>query len=280
MIRRITMLVLAFSVVVATVTPALAGALEDSLDEMARELSTTVPKELKRPLVAFVVDFTGVDSSTGAYRAVVLGGALAQRDEAFTIVDRKRLLDAIREQDFSMSDLSDPDSAKKIGRILSADAIVYGISEMGTKMEALTGWIMMVETTRRFANSYRQYRWAPGASPAVLRSLALPGWGQFYRQRGHSGLAFMGVWSVLAGGTVYSHLEAGNAHDDAVRATTIPDRERLLDRQKKYKNIRLACLVGLGIDYVWSMLDAARVPPIRAEVRGGERATVALKVSF
>lgn len=90
----------------------------------------------------------------------------------------------------------------------------------------------------------------------------------------------MGVWSVLAGGTVYSHLEAGNAHDDAVRATTIPDRERLLDRQKKYKNIRLACLVGLGIDYVWSMLDAARVPPIRAEVRGGERATVALKVSF
>jgi len=96
-------LILALSSGFASATPQ--GQLETGMNKMAKELATTLPYNLERPLVVAVIDFHG---DNGRDRADKLAGALAGLQGDFEVVERKseRMQDALRELNFSQSDMA------------------------------------------------------------------------------------------------------------------------------------------------------------------------------
>lgn len=47
---------------------------------------------------------------------------------------------------------------------------------------------------------------------AALRSMLIPGWGQFYKEDWARGWVFSGLWSVAAGGAIFSHIQMLDAN--------------------------------------------------------------------
>ena len=109
---------------------------------------------------------------------------------------------------------------------------------------------------------------------AALRSLALPGWGQLYKEDRTKGLAFAGAGALAAGGLVLSavqYADARSAYRNACVGTVRPDgtpclpRDRtsveeiagdLYDGQNRWKRARNAFAVGAAVVWTAAVLDA------------------------
>ena len=272
----------------------LAGVLESALEEMARELATNLKGNIKRPLPVVVLDFKVIDrggategnSPVGATgRAEKLSGALFLMKSDFQVLERKkeRLEDAIREFNFSQQGYVDQSTAVKVGNMVGAQALVYGKSEIYPKKEKTTVWIYSIEAGEIIATVYKEVRYTLPASYGGLRSMVLPGWGQWTLGHQGSGLFFLMSTVGLGGGALYASGKSGDALDEARLAGTPATRDQALQKESDWKSRRNWLLAGMGVAWISNVLHASWISshaPIDTYVAVGERTSVALIVRF
>jgi hypothetical protein len=77
---------------------------------------------------------------------------------------------------------------------------------------------------RRAAASAIQYVKVYDPRPgAALRSMVLPGWGQYHKSQREKGFVLMTLWTLSASATIATAVMRSNAEDDYLSATSLPE---------------------------------------------------------
>ena len=263
--------------------PVSAKEMQAAMGQLAQSLAETLPAGTSRPLRVAVLDFEGAGAVRGSELADGMAGALPGIGGAFVVLERRRLLDALREQNLSMTDMVDQATAARVGKIMAAQAIVYGRSTLRQQEESLMAWVMMVETGERLMAVSARVRHTRSAGYGGLRSAVLPGWGQWTCGKQGAGAAFMVSGAGLGSGALYAQGKASSARDDAFLVGTPAERDRFLGQERDWKSRRNWMVAGMGVAYMTNVLHAAWVSartPIYADVRVGDEAMVVWHVGF
>lgn len=91
---------------------------------------------------------------------------------------------------------------------------------------------------------------------AAVRSMIVPGWGQFYKEEPVKGYVFAGAWVGTAGASFIAHIrrqDAATAYRQATDPTEIMDRYQTYNRTHKFRN---AMLVTSAAVWLVSYVDA------------------------
>ena len=91
---------------------------------------------------------------------------------------------------------------------------------------------------------------------AAIRSMIVPGWGQYYKGERGKGTVLVGLWVATAGGTAVSHVNRNQARDRYLRSTTSAE---VLDRFGRYSTwhkVRNNLFWGAVGVWLYSYLDA------------------------
>jgi curli biogenesis system outer membrane secretion channel CsgG len=122
--------------------------LKAGLEQLAEEIIKAVPEDKDlRVAVADFPDLLNITSNLGRYVANRLTTRLTQ-SQKFFVVERQRLEQVLQELRFSMSDLVDPEKAKKLGNMVGVQAIVVGtISDLGNQVD-VDARVIDIETSR------------------------------------------------------------------------------------------------------------------------------------
>ena len=152
-----------------------------------------------------------------------------KRDHGFFLLERERLADILKEVEMSMTGLTDPASAAKLGKMAGAQAIVVGsISVAGADFVINARVISAEKATVLVAESMNVPRAGMVAlseesvvlrtkSGSVFRSALIPGWGQFYNRQPVKGGIIVGAEAALIGAAVAMHF-LGMSDEDEYRA--------------------------------------------------------------
>lgn len=94
---------------------------------------------------------------------------------------------------------------------------------------------------------------------AAMRSLVLPGWGQFYKGETVRGAVVFGAFGIAAGGFVLSQLKQNRAKDryeDAIATLPAGELASLSDDYDRWRRARNAFGVGAGLIWLVGYVDA------------------------
>ena len=118
-----------------------------TVDRLAAELAGSLRYEGTGRLKAAVINFTtpeGGPCSVGAVLAEELTTRLFQSGR-FDVVERRLLQRVLEEQQLSATDLLDPDSVARVGRVLGAGAVVTGTIAESEGVARINARIVLVE---------------------------------------------------------------------------------------------------------------------------------------
>jgi curli biogenesis system outer membrane secretion channel CsgG len=124
------------SLVLMTTLTASASDLRAGVEQLVQDLIRATPegKQL-RVAVADFPDLQGITNDLGRYLATRITTRLVQ-SKKFSVTERQRLAQVLEEMKISMSDLVDPQEAKKLKKMVGVDAIVVGtITDLGKHVE-------------------------------------------------------------------------------------------------------------------------------------------------
>lgn len=122
------------------------------------------------------------------------------------------------------------------------------------------------------------------AAMAGLRSMIIPGWGQFYDDHPGRGSIFLGAAILAGAGYVFADLRVNDRVEDLSAATTPAEVERATERLEDARDVRKYVLIAGGAVWGLSVIDAiisvprpvgpvllgARIAPALRVVRGGD----------
>jgi len=203
-----------------------------------------------------------------------------KRDHGFFLLERERLADILKEVEMSMTGLTDPASAAKLGKMAGAQAIVVGsISVAGSDFVINARVISAEKATVLVAESMNVPRAGMVAlseesvvlrtkSGSVFRSALIPGWGQFYNRQPVKGGIIVGAEAALIGAAVAMHFLGMSDEDEysdsnfALKHPTLNATELGVKAQElresagdfyELRNIFIYSAVGV---WLYNMLDA------------------------
>ncbi|MBF0432104.1 MAG: hypothetical protein HQK83_12540 [Fibrobacteria bacterium] len=166
-------------------------------------------------ILPFSAPAQGDDAQAGQMVSEYAVAFFASQNQ-FQLVDRADFHRVLEELEFSQSDLADNEKTLELGKTLVAAYLVTGsITEaLGKKMisakiiKTETGEIVNSQTVTVNSQALTDfYKDALGekasASSAIYRSLAVPGWGQFYTGHSVHGIVFSSLTAVSLGVLVY-----------------------------------------------------------------------------
>jgi hypothetical protein len=154
-----------------------------------------------------------------------------------------------------------------------------GRYEVTARMPLYESWhrtLDLSETESRELN----IRLTPKSSwKAGMRSVLVPGWGQFYAEEPVKGGVFLGATALAAGGLLWTHLIYRNEADDYLeardryfRSTHSEDlpalRARMMKKDREAQDaydLRKGFLIATGACYAVAFIDAAFFFPSRSE---------------
>ena len=127
-------------------TPTAMSGWRSAIDELATQLSNNL--KATEVIKVAILDFTTVQGDE-----CDLGGVIAEElttrlfaSERFEIIERRQLAQVLSEQKMSASDLLDPNSVARIGRLMGATAVATGtVAVSGTRYH-LNARIILVES--------------------------------------------------------------------------------------------------------------------------------------
>lgn len=101
---------------------------------------------------------------------------------------------------------------------------------------------------------------------AALRSMVVPGWGQFYKGQDRRAGLYAGLFGLTAGGALFFHFRMNAAHDRYMDAATAAEAERLYDPYNRRYRTRNALVQGAVVVWLASYVDAllTRAPTLEA----------------
>ena len=91
---------------------------------------------------------------------------------------------------------------------------------------------------------------------AALRSLAVPGWGQFHKGDRARGWAFAATTGALIAGTVAAQGARTAAREDYLEASTEAEAAERFERYNRWHRTRNALVLGTGVVWAASALEA------------------------
>lgn len=91
---------------------------------------------------------------------------------------------------------------------------------------------------------------------AALRSMVVPGWGQFYKGQDHRAGLYAGIFSLTAGGALFFHFKMRGAYDRYEDASTSAEAERLYGPYNRLYRARNGLAHGALIVWIASYVDA------------------------
>ena len=124
------------SLVLMTTLTASALDLQAGVEQLVQDLIKATPegKQL-RVAVADFPDLQGMTNDLGRYIATRITTRLVQ-SKKFSVTERQRLAQILAEMKISMSDLVDPEQAKKLQKMVGVDALVVGtITDLGKQVD-------------------------------------------------------------------------------------------------------------------------------------------------
>ena len=131
-----TGLLSAVSLILMTTLTASALDLQAGVEQLVQNLIQATPegKQLQVTVADFP-DLQGITSDLGRYIATLITTQLAQ-SKKFSVTERQRLTQVLAELKISISDLVDPEQAKKLKKMVGADALVVGtIADLGKQVD-------------------------------------------------------------------------------------------------------------------------------------------------
>jgi TolB-like protein len=131
-----TGLICAASLILMTTLTASALDLRAGVEQLVQDLIQAAPeREQLRVAVADFPDLQGITNDLGRYIASRITTRLVQ-SKKFSVTERQRLAQVLAELKISMSDLVDPEQAKKLKRMVGVDALVVGtIADLGKQVD-------------------------------------------------------------------------------------------------------------------------------------------------
>src|ERR1035441_6732948 len=131
---------------------ALATAQLTEFRTLANNLAEGIAASGKRSIA--VVDFTdlqGNPTELGRYVAEELSVAMARSNKGFEVIDRAHLKTILNEHKLTASGLIDPATAKKLGQIVGADALLTGSITPFSESVHVTIKVIVTDTARIIA---------------------------------------------------------------------------------------------------------------------------------
>ncbi len=97
---------------------------------------------------------------------------------------------------------------------------------------------------------------------AALRSMVVPGWGQFYKGQPRRAGLYAGLFGITVGGALLFHFKMNAAHDRYEDAASAAEAERLYEPYNRFYQRRNGLAQGAVIVWAASYIDAllTRVP--------------------
>jgi hypothetical protein len=115
---------------------------------------------------------------------------------------------------------------------------------------------------------------------AGLRSIILPGWGQFYDDNPGRGTIFLGAAILAGAGYAFAEIRMNDREDDLAAATTPEEVEHATERLDDARDLRKYVLIGGGVVWGLSVIDAiASVPRPVGPVLLGARIAPSLRLT-
>jgi TolB-like protein len=203
-----------------------------------------------------------------------------KKDHDLNLVERDRIDAALHEGYLNEMGLVDEKSAVKLGEMLAAQALVVGsVSTAGTEFW-VNARIVSTESGQVFAAAQEKLP-ASGLisysseavvlrtrSGAVFRSMAIPGWGQFYNREETKGWVFLGLAGTLLGSAAGFQLAGMNAHEQyRTTASLALQEEKLGQEQGMYtaRNVALGLAAGVWlVNVADAFINGKTFDPARA----------------
>jgi TolB-like protein/TM2 domain-containing membrane protein YozV len=177
-----------------------------------------------------VIDFEDLTTKS---EELNLGKALSEmltteilKSGEYEVVERSQLNGVMRELRLGLAGIIDSSTAKEVGRIIGADAIIGGsVTEIGNYFSIsarvidvetariLTAQEMEIEQDELITVSTRFVVLRKYPITAGLMSAVVPGWGQFYNDEPLKGGLILGTQLLSVGGILYSHYRADRLMD-------------------------------------------------------------------
>ena len=207
------------------------------IDELVRKIDLSLEEKAGGKIQRIaIIEFVDV---TGKSRELDIGAAISEsitgefvRLGKYQVIERRNLNKVLEELKLGLSGIIDSSSAKEVGKILGADALVQGsVTEVG-RFYSVNTRVVEVETSRiisaeiveieqegvlSISSKYVITRKYP--ITAGFMSTALPGWGQFYNDEPVKGSILLGTEALLLGGMVFFHFYGNDLMED-YRANT------------------------------------------------------------
>jgi TolB-like protein len=261
-----------------------AAATPEAIDVAMRRLAdglaggfTRIPGNARyRRLAVLTFTETGAEAQRRKLGQVVTAEVATnlRRDHGLLLVERTKLTEVMGE--LRLQQMASPTSAQagQIGKLADAQALVIGqVSEVGDRF-LVNGRIVATETGETLAAESAAVA-APGLvafardavvlrsrSDAALRSLLVPGLGQFYNRQPVKGWLFLGGEGALLGTALAFHLSGASAYSDYKKvgpssgASPSAEATRRYDQAvSRYRN-RDLLLVAAGGLWVANVVDA------------------------
>ena len=196
-----------------------------SVRELAHRLENSLKESTHITRRVAIIDFEDLNTKS---QELNLGKVLSEmltveilKSGEYEVVERNQLKGVMRELRLGLAGIIDSSSAKEVGRILGADAIIGGsITEVGNFFN-ISARVIDVETARILIAEEKEIKQdeliTVSATFADLRkypitagfmSALLPGWGQFYNDEPIKGSLILAVQLASVGSIIYSHYQA------------------------------------------------------------------------
>lgn len=132
----------------ANPNPNSAAGFDTSMEKLAKELSEGLEYEAEKKLKVAVVDFTNADGSSCGLGSVIAEEMTTKlfRSGRYQVIERRQLKKILEEQNMSMTDLIDPNSAAQLGKVLGAQGIVTGTLTQSAEQYRVNARVILVQS--------------------------------------------------------------------------------------------------------------------------------------
>jgi len=154
------------------------------------------------------------------------------------------------------------EQALSIDRKVQLDSVYASIKTIGFFNDIKSKFISRPVYNEVEQNIHYRYLIQPDPRPgATLRSMVLPGWGQFYKNDKTKGYIFITSTATFALTTTLFHFMQKNAHDDYLKATEPGVIEQKYDKYNRFYKLRNNVAIATAGIWLYAFFDALIAEP-------------------
>ncbi len=170
--KKIALCIIGLSMILMSLPGEAHASLDDQISALSNQISTKMTEQKKHTIA--VIEFSDLQGNVTNFGRFLSEELITKLFETgkFKVIERQLLDKVIAEQKLSLQGVVDPESAKKLGKILGVDAICSGtITDLGQSLEinarlisTQTGEIVAVASTKIFKDDSVLHLMSEGAA--------------------------------------------------------------------------------------------------------------------